>query len=161
MDANEREQAEATMREMTAGLTDESLCIAWVATEGATVTKELALVRGWILDELHKRLGDDLFDEWLVALDDNGESVDPLGFFERKAATDPAPQPEATPVHIRQRPARKRGNGFYRVQYGPSENGSRTLCGAPAGRDMAWGDTRYAKNLAYVTCDECKRIRQT
>jgi hypothetical protein len=25
---------------------------------------------------------------------------------------------------------------------------------------MAWGETRYAKNLAYVTCDECKRLRQ-
>lgn len=65
------------------------------------------------------------------------------------------------PVHIRKRIARKRGNGFYRVQYGPSEDGSQTLCGAPAGQDMAWGETRYAKNLAYVTCDECKRLRQT
>lgn len=157
MDANEREQAEAKMREMTASLTDGSLCIAWVATEGAPVTKELALVRGWILDELHKRLGDDLFDEWLVDVDEDGKGVDPLSFFGRRAPVETA---DETPVHIRQRPARKRGNGFYRPQYGPSENGSRTLCGAPAGRDMAWGETRYAKNLAYVTCDECKRLRQ-
>jgi hypothetical protein len=64
-------------------------------------------------------------------------------------------------VHIRQRIARKWGDGFYRLEYGPSENGSRTLCGAPAGQDMAWGETRYAKNLAYVTCDECKRLRQS
>ena len=72
----------------------------------------------------------------------------------------PAPAVELI-VHIRQRIARKWGDGFYRPQYGPSENGSRTLCGAPAGPDMAWGETRYAKNLAYVTCDECKRLRQT
>ncbi|MFB7707906.1 hypothetical protein [Streptomyces sp. NPDC056105] len=68
---------------------------------------------------------------------------------------------EAMTVHIRQRKARKWGDGFYRPQYGPSENGSRTLCGAPAGQDMAWGEARYAKNLAYVTCDECKRMRQS
>lgn len=74
--------------------------------------------------------------------------------------TEPVAEVEVT-VHIRQRIARKRGDSFYRPQYGPSENGSRTLCGAPAGRDMAWGETRYAKNLAYVTCDECKRLRQS
>lgn len=70
-----------------------------------------------------------------------------------------APEAEVT-VHIRQRIARKWGDSFYRPQYGPSENGSRTLCGAPAGQDMTWGETRYAKKLAYVTCDECKRLRQ-
>ncbi|MGW8679636.1 hypothetical protein ACWGNN_00955 [Streptomyces sp. NPDC055817] len=69
---------------------------------------------------------------------------------------------EAMTIHIRQRPARKWGDGFYRPQYGPSENGSRTLCGAPStDRDMAWGECRYAKNLAYVTCDDCKRMRQS
>jgi hypothetical protein len=73
---------------------------------------------------------------------------------------DPAADVEI-PVHIRQRIARKQGDGFYRVKYGPSENGSRTLCGAQAGMDMAWGETRYAKNLAYVTCDECKRLRNS
>lgn len=76
------------------------------------------------------------------------------------AAEEAGPVKETT-THIRQRIARKRGNGFYRPQYGPSENGSRTLCGAPAGQDMAWDETRYAKNLAYVTCDECKRLRQS
>lgn len=75
--------------------------------------------------------------------------------------THAAAEPEVT-THVRQRIARKRGNSFYRVQYGPSENGSRTLCGdSPTDRDMGWGETRYAKNLAYVTCDECKRLRQT
>lgn len=153
-----REQAKAKAAAMTANLSDEALCIAWMATETQPVTEELAITRGWMLDELHKRLGDDLFDEWLVDVDENGKGVDPLSFFERR---EPVETAAGTPVHIRQRIARKRGNGFYRVQYGPSENGSRTLCGAPAGQDMAWGETRYAKNLAYVTCDECKRLRQT
>lgn len=65
-------------------------------------------------------------------------------------------------AHIRQRIARKRGNGFYRVQYGPAENGSRTLCGAqPTDRDLGWGETRFAKYLAYVSCDSCKELRQS
>ncbi|MGC0317281.1 hypothetical protein [Kitasatospora acidiphila] len=63
------------------------------------------------------------------------------------------------PVHIRKRIARKRGNGFYRVQYGASENGSQTLCGAPAGMDRTWAETRFAKHLAAVTCEACKQLR--
>ncbi|GHJ04795.1 hypothetical protein TPA0906_66600 [Streptomyces olivaceus] len=77
-------------------------------------------------------------------------------------AVDPEPAVEVeVAVHIRQRIARKRGNGFYKVQYGPSENGSRTLCGAPASQDISWADGRFAKYLAYVTCDECKRLRNS
>lgn len=64
-------------------------------------------------------------------------------------------------VHIRQRIARKWGDSFYRPQYSASENGSRTLCGAPAGQDISWADGRFAKHLAYVTCDECKRLRNS
>jgi hypothetical protein len=145
--------------EMVARLNDEALCIAWMVTETQPATQELAITRGWMLDELHKRLGDDLFDEWLVDVDDNGKGVDPLPFLERR---EPVAVPAEPTTHIRQRIARKWGDGFYRVQYGPSENGSRTLCGSsPTDRDMGWGETRYAKNLAYVTCDECKRLRQT
>lgn len=80
------EQLRAKGAEMTAKLSDEALCIAWTATEGQPVTEELAVTRGWMLDELHTRLGDDLFDEWLVDVDDNGNSVNPLAYFERKAA---------------------------------------------------------------------------
>lgn len=65
----------------------------------------------------------------------------------------------AGPVHIRKRVARKRGDSFYRVKYGASENGSQTLCGAPAGMDMSWAETRFAKHLDAVTCDTCKQIR--
>ncbi|MFI8792600.1 hypothetical protein [Streptomyces sp. NPDC055105] len=68
---------------------------------------------------------------------------------------------EAMTTHIRQRPARKWGDGFYQPQYSASENGSRTLCGAqPTDRDAGWGDARFAKNLAFVTCDECKQLRK-
>lgn len=63
-------------------------------------------------------------------------------------------------THIRRQIARKRGNGFYKPQYGPSEDGSQTLCGAdPTGGDMGYGDARYAKYLALVTCDTCKGLR--
>jgi hypothetical protein len=62
-------------------------------------------------------------------------------------------------VHIRKRIARKWGNTFYKPQYGASENGSQTLCGAPSGMDMSWAETRFAKHLAAVTCDTCKQIR--
>jgi hypothetical protein len=78
MDTTVREQAEVAVQAMAAKLTNEALCLAWMGTEGKPVTKELALVRGWIMDELNRRLGDDLFDEWLIA-DEN-----PLAYFERK-----------------------------------------------------------------------------
>ncbi len=63
-------------------------------------------------------------------------------------------------VHIRRQIARKRGNSFYRVQYSASENGSQTLCGErPTDQDMNWGETRFVKNVAFVTCDACKTAR--
>jgi hypothetical protein len=73
--ATVREQAEAKVRAMAAKLSTEVLCLAWMATEGKPGTQELALTRGWIMDELNRRLGDDLFDEWLIS-DEN-----PLAYF--------------------------------------------------------------------------------
>lgn len=75
-----REQATATVQAMASKLTDEALCLAWMGTEGKPVTQELALVRGWIMDELNRRLGDDLFDAWLAG-DDDGNTVNPLTYF--------------------------------------------------------------------------------
>lgn len=72
------EQLRAKGAAMAAKLTDEALCLAWMGTEGKPVTQELAIMRGWIMDELNERLGDDLFDEWLMAGDN------PLTFFARK-----------------------------------------------------------------------------
>lgn len=63
------------------------------------------------------------------------------------------------PVHIRRQIARKRGDTFYKVKYSAGEDGSQTLCGAPAGNDISYGDARHAKYLAHVTCDRCKQIR--
>jgi hypothetical protein len=68
-------------------------------------------------------------------------------------------RPDVT--HIRKQMGHKRGNGFYKVQYGPAENGSQTLCGAPATtEDTSYGDARHAKNLAYVNCGTCIEIRK-
>lgn len=77
-----REQETANVMAMAANLSDEALCLAWMATEGKPATKELAIVRGWLMDELNARLGDDLFDEWLMA-DEDG--LNPLAYFARKA----------------------------------------------------------------------------
>jgi hypothetical protein len=79
MDVKMREQATVKVRAMSAKLSDEALCLAWMATEGKPVTQELAIVRGWIMDELNERLGDDQFDEWLMA---DGDAPNPLAFFE-------------------------------------------------------------------------------
>lgn len=89
MNATVREQAEVKVAAMAAKLTDEALCLAWMGTEGKPVTKELAIVRGWIMDELHKRLGDDLFDEWLVDVDEDGKGVDPLAYLARRKGFTP------------------------------------------------------------------------
>lgn len=77
------EQATAKVLAMAARLTDEALCLAWMATEGKPVTEELAMVRGWLMDVLNERLGDDLFDEWLTAVDDNGNGLNPIAYFTR------------------------------------------------------------------------------
>jgi hypothetical protein len=75
-----REQASAKVSAMAGNLSDDALCLAWMGTEGKPVTQELALVRGWIMDELNRRLGNDLFDEWLIATDNNGDGVNPLTY---------------------------------------------------------------------------------
>ncbi|WP_329204019.1 hypothetical protein [Streptomyces sp. NBC_01435] len=86
MNATIREQAEDKVQGMTATLSDDALCLAWMATEGKPGTQELALVRGWIMTELNNRLGDDLFDEWLVDVDDNCTGVNPLIYLAVRAA---------------------------------------------------------------------------
>lgn len=80
MSVTTREQATDKVRAMTGKLTDEALCLAWMGTEGKPVTQELAMVRGWMMDELNARLGDDLFDEWLTDVDDDGNGVNPLAY---------------------------------------------------------------------------------
>lgn len=77
------EQAKAKVLAMAANLSNEALCMSWMATEGKPVTEELAMVRGWLMDVLNERLGDDLFDEWLMAFDDDGNGLDPIAYFNR------------------------------------------------------------------------------
>ncbi|MGW0468278.1 hypothetical protein ACWDX6_23885 [Streptomyces sp. NPDC003027] len=76
-----RTQAEEMVALMAAKLTTEALCLAWMGTEGKPVTEEVAMVRGWLMNELNRRLGDDLFDEWLIDVDDEGNGVSPLAYF--------------------------------------------------------------------------------
>jgi hypothetical protein len=80
MNATVRKQAETAVQTTAAKLTDEALCLAWMGTEGKAATQELALVRGWLMDELNVRLGDDLFDQWLMDVDDDGQGVNPLAY---------------------------------------------------------------------------------
>lgn len=87
MNVEVRKQAQTKVAAMSAKLTDEALCLAWMATEGKPVTQELALVRGWLMDELNKRLGDDLFDEWLVAVDEDDDGVNPLAYLTKCATS--------------------------------------------------------------------------
>jgi hypothetical protein len=56
MDAKSREQAKAKALAMVAALNDEALRLAWMATETQTVTEELAITRGWLMDELERRM---------------------------------------------------------------------------------------------------------
>lgn len=79
MSVTTREQGTTKVAAMAAKLSDEALSLAWMGTEDKPVTQELAIVRGWMMDELHARLGDDLFDEWLAG-DENGGTLNPLAF---------------------------------------------------------------------------------
>lgn len=80
MNTTVREQAETKVAALAGKLTDEALCLAWMDTEGKPATKGAALVRGWMMDELNRRLGDDLFDEWLMDVDNDGNGVNPLTY---------------------------------------------------------------------------------
>lgn len=86
MNATVREEATVKVAEMAAKLTDEALCLAWMGTEGKPATQELALVRGWLMNELQTRLGDDLFDQWLMDVDDDGRGVNPLAYLATQGA---------------------------------------------------------------------------
>jgi hypothetical protein len=70
------------------------------------------------------------------------------------------------PVHIRRQIARTRTRSttnpltdLAAFRLGSEHDGSKTLCGAAAGSDMSWSDTRFASGLAHVTCEDCKRLR--
>jgi hypothetical protein len=71
----------AKIREMASELTDEALSLTWMTTETATYTPEIGLLRSWLQEELFDRLGEDLFDEWVVDFDENDRGADPMKYF--------------------------------------------------------------------------------
>lgn len=73
----EGRRLEATVREAISRLTDENLSVTWLLTEAMPMSEELAMTRGWLLDELETRMGDEKFDVWVRA---DGDGVDPLPF---------------------------------------------------------------------------------
>ena len=69
-------------------------------------------------------------------------------------------RPAVTHIRKQVNPRRRRGSQFYSLILGEDENGSQTLCGAPnTSWDAGWGEARYARNLARVTCEACKGLR--
>lgn len=70
-------RSEATAREALRRLTDETLSVTWLATEVMQMSAELAVTRGWLMDELETRMGPDKFDAWVWT---DGDAVDPFPF---------------------------------------------------------------------------------
>lgn len=63
------------------------------------------------------------------------------------------------PVHIRRREPRGWVNTTNPNSDRRTAQAAATLCGAAPGGDITWAEARHAKNLAYVTCEDCKRRR--
>jgi hypothetical protein len=89
----EGRRLEAAARESISQLSDEKLTTTWLITETMPVTEELAMTRGWLMDELEGRmnvldnrdavspysLGQTVsrFDRWLWT---DGDTVDPTPY---------------------------------------------------------------------------------
>jgi hypothetical protein len=83
MNRTARQQAAAKAATMTARLSNEALAQAWMVTEIGPITAESAMVRGWMMDEIQTRIGDDLFDEWLMNETADGSTPDPITYLTR------------------------------------------------------------------------------
>lgn len=73
----EGQRLEATARAAISRKSNELLATAWILTEAMPMSEELAVTRGWLIDELEARMGPDKFDAWLWT---DGDAVDPLPF---------------------------------------------------------------------------------
>lgn len=73
----EGQRLEEMARAAISRKTDELLSTAWLLTEAMPMSEELAVTRGWLMDELEKRMGEEKFDTWLWT---DGDAVDPLPF---------------------------------------------------------------------------------
>lgn len=52
----EGKRLEAIARERVAALSDEALSVQWLLTETMPMSEELAMTRGWLMDELEERM---------------------------------------------------------------------------------------------------------
>ncbi|MFD8226888.1 hypothetical protein ACFV16_22255 [Streptomyces massasporeus] len=73
----EGQRLEAAARERLSRLTDEKLSVTWLLTEAMPMSEELAMTRGWLMDELESRMGEEKFDAWMWT---DGDAVDPYPF---------------------------------------------------------------------------------
>lgn len=75
---------EQDTRNKIAQWSDEALCRCWLALEGKAATAPLVAVRTAMLDELNRRLGDELFGQWLRTIDSYGDQANPMDYFAKK-----------------------------------------------------------------------------
>ena len=73
----EGQRLEASAREKLSRLTDEKLSVTWLFPETVSMSEELAMTRGWLMDELETRMGEEKFDAWVWT---DGDVVDPRPF---------------------------------------------------------------------------------
>lgn len=65
-------------------LSSRELSRLWVEVAEMTASTEVSMVQDWISDEVLRRVGDDLFDAWLLDFDEDGNPVAPIEYL-RKA----------------------------------------------------------------------------
>jgi hypothetical protein len=82
MDANALREAVTAVQEKISRMSDEALSVTWLTSETLPMSEELAVTRGWLIDELEKRMGPDKFDAWLFT---DADAVDPFPFLRRRA----------------------------------------------------------------------------
>jgi hypothetical protein len=73
-------RSEQAARDAVGRLSDGKLATTWLLTEALPITDELAVTRGWLMDELEKRMDPDDFDAWLFS---DAELNDPRPYLGR------------------------------------------------------------------------------
>lgn len=69
----------ATTRASFSLLSNDMLVFVWLETGQQPSSRELALVRGWLIDELETRMSEADFDRWIYGESD-GTQVSPAAF---------------------------------------------------------------------------------
>lgn len=95
--------------------------------------------------------------DWYIWPDTDGPASP--AFCECGCHAEPRDRIMSGPVHIRQKALANRR--VTRDTYGAFDGDPtrKTLCGAPAGLDMDWAETRHAGPRKYVTCTDCLSMR--